>query len=354
MTYSAKVGGRDVPITTCRADLADIASVHTVNRGDQPFLFVALKAQRAATYGSGRQPVALVPIGTDAAATSAVNSILRACCSASPPPVRRVAVATPSPQPFVAPAVWIENEGLFDFVRIHNRGRVPLTVDAGEIVNCRDVAYGCGRLAGPPMTLAPGGVATVATVMSANPRNGSTFSYRYEVRGGAARYTATGDSARRSSDVQPAMSAEDIRSAEAVAVAAIGARLPPPGTAAPAHVAPHLLQRGSSRLGVGQCGTALVRVRIGSDGMPSNASIVSITNRALVAAALETAVSSTYAPAMRNGRRQDEDYVATFQFDGNDPSRPSIPIWRRSPFPSATPSSRPSPSPTQRKTDPES
>ena len=204
--------------------------------------------------------------------------------------------------------------------------------------------------------------------MSSNTRNGPAFSYRYEMQIGPRRYTASGVSDKRPTAAQPAMSAEEIRSAEAIALAGLGARLPKPTPRPPAHVAAHLLQRGSTRLGIGQRGTALVRVRVGTDGMPLNASIVSITNRALVAAALETAVSSTYAPAMRDGRPQDEDYVATFEFEGDDPARSSIPVWRRSPFPAGTPnaataaarvptpapSARPSPAPTARVRDPES
>jgi outer membrane biosynthesis protein TonB len=92
-------------------------------------------------------------------------------------------------------------------------------------------------------------------------------------------------------------------------------------------------------LGIGQKGTALVRVSVGANGMPQNATIVKISNPQLVAAALETAVSSSYSPAMRNGRPVSGTYLATFGFDGEDPAVSSIPVWDRTPTPgpSATP-----------------
>jgi uncharacterized protein (DUF1501 family) len=98
-----------------------------------------------------------------------------------------------------------------------------------------------------------------------------------------------------------------------------------------------LTQRGSSRLAIGHTGQARVRVRVSAKGMPLNASIVSISNPALAAAALETAVSSAYAPAVRKGRPVDEDYIATFQFDGQDPALSQIPIWERPESPQPRP-----------------
>ena len=97
----------------------------------------------------------------------------------------------------------------------------------------------------------------------------------------------------------------------------------------PAVVDARLVRRGSSSLAGGQGGVAVVRVALGADGLPQDASIVSISNRRLVAAALETAVSSTYAPAMRQGRAVAGTYVATFQFAAEHSAAVSIPARRR-------------------------
>jgi hypothetical protein len=116
----------------------------------------------------------------------------------------------------------------------------------------------------------------------------------------------------------------------------------PPASKAPApsaaFVPARLVHRGSSRLAIGQKGTAVLRVSVGANGMPQNATIVKISNPLLVAAAIETAISSTYSPAARNGRPVSDTYIAMFSFDGEDPAQASIPVWERnrSPSPSAT------------------
>jgi hypothetical protein len=97
----------------------------------------------------------------------------------------------------------------------------------------------------------------------------------------------------------------------------------------PAVVDARLVRRGSSSLAGGQAGVAVVRVALGADGLPHDASIVSISNRRLVAAALETAVSSTYSPATRQGRAVAGTYVATFQFAAAHAAAPSTPVSRR-------------------------
>jgi hypothetical protein len=378
MTYSADLNNRTVPITTCRASLSDIGDVHSANNGGNLFLFIVLKAQRSANCNSGNQSIALVPVSNNAAVNTAVTTIMRSCCQA-PAVVARAtparatvaqatpAPATPAPRPSatVAPPLlgtvdWVESQGLFAFVRVLNRTDQRVTIGAGRVLDCRDVAYGCGTFIDSPVTLAPGEVMTLATIMSSNPGKGATFSYRYEVQNGSARLTESGLSGKPASDPKTAMSALDIRSAEAAAIGGMRGRpatssAPPP----PAFVPPKLLQRGSSRFGVGQRGVAVVRVGVGRNGMAQYATVVSITNAALVSAALETAVSTTFTPAMRNGQPVDGNYVATFQFDGSDPALSSIPVWRRAPIatpsaslrasasasPSAVPSPSPSPSP---------
>jgi TonB family protein len=98
-----------------------------------------------------------------------------------------------------------------------------------------------------------------------------------------------------------------------------------------------LLTRGSSRLAIGQTGVAIVRVMVSPDGTPQNAEIIKISNPQLTAAAIETAVSSTYAPALKNGQKVAGKYVATFSFNGEDPATASVPIWKRSPAPPSSP-----------------
>lgn len=111
-------------------------------------------------------------------------------------------------------------------------------------------------------------------------------------------------------------------------------------------IRPRLLVRGTSSLSIGHRGVARVRVLVGADGTPEQASILSITDRALVPAAIETAVSSTYAPAKKNGRPIAATYVATFTFNGEDPALQSIPVWRRVPLATPTPTEEPSIAPT--------
>ena len=128
---------------------------------------------------------------------------------------------------------------------------------------------------------------------------------------------------------------------------AANASASPRATPAPVFdVPPHLLTRGSSNLAIGHSGVARVRVTVAADGTPEQATIVSVTDRAIAAAALETAASSTYAPATKNGKPLSAPYVATFSFTGEDPATSSIPVWRRSPLPTPSPSPTPEPTPT--------
>src|SRR5665213_4407136 len=113
LTYTASVESRDVPITSCRVGINDIASARSVENAGHPFLFIVLKPRRAAICNSGRQPIALVPIIDDPAAKTAIAAITRACCgtavaAARPKPSAPAASASPRPVP---PADWVENEG---------------------------------------------------------------------------------------------------------------------------------------------------------------------------------------------------------------------------------------------------
>lgn len=380
ITYSANVDSRSVPITSCRAELSDIGNVHSVDNNGKLFLFIVLKPQRSASCNSGSQSIAVLPIGRDATANSAIATIMRACCRTTAAPAVVAQAPRPTPSPTTAatvapqslsPVDWVESAGLFAFVRLLNRDTRPLVVSAGQVLDCRDVAAGCGSFIERPVTVAPGRVVTLATVTSNNPANAPSFSYRYEVQAEHARFTESGVSAKRAADPATVMSAQDVRAAEALAIGQIRTQRTTSTPSPAAYVPPRLVQRGSSRFGVGQKGVALVRVGVGRDGSAQYATIISISNRALTAAALETAVSTKFSPAMKNGNPTDGNYVATFQFDGEDPGLASIPVWRRAPSaaataaatpnlsavavptpvpslkPSASPSPRPSPSPSQ-------
>lgn len=301
MTYSALADGRSVPITSCRAKLTDIASAQTVTNGGQPFLYVVMKTKHAARCGTGRDVVALTPIGTDATAAVAVAAIANACCRIGAQPARARSAATAE--------TWIERDRWYAFVRLRNRGPGMLIVTGGAVDHCRYVTFGCGRFPERALRLAPGAAATLATVMVRDARPGAGFTYWYAVRRGTRRTSGSGNSDRRDGP-RHTMSARELRSAE-IAAAALRTRRSDP---ARGNVAARLVRRGSTRLGAGRRGIARVRVRVGADGLPKDAAIVSISNHALTAAALEVAVSSRYAPAMRGGRPQNADYLATFRF----------------------------------------
>ena len=340
VAYSAQIDGRSVPLSNCHADAGDIAYARTINNSSGRFIFVVMKPHRTAACTNGSQSFALAQVLDDPAAGDALASIMRTCCSA---PVVAQSTSTPQPAPSVtvapqsltAPQDWIEKEGLFSFVRVRNRDARPLTIDGGAIVSCRNVAYGCRRFIDHPAIVAPNGVVTIATVIAADPR-GDAFSYRYDAQIGAKHFTGTGRSGKRAAGAY-LMTTDEIRTAEAGAVIAITGHRSPAPTATPSDIPPRLIRRGSTSLATGLRGTAIVRVNVDNNGMPQNASIVSISNRALVPAALETAVSSGYAPAKRGGRAVSADYIATFQFDGTDPSQASTPVWRKVPLPPSTP-----------------
>jgi hypothetical protein len=374
MFYTARIQNRDVPIAACRTAIADIASAQMVRRNGRSFLLVQLKPERAAVCVSGSQSIAITPVGDDSAASGAVAAIDRACCNAAPrapEPVRRTIAAAVSPSPSPVPAHspspapaaairladWVESEGIFSFVRVQNRGSRAVTIGPGDIEDCRNVVSGCGSFPDRAIVLGRDGVATIATV-TASSAAGASFAYRYDAKSGADHATGMGASSNAPAASRPHMSAAEIRSAEAVAVAALrvanapsAAGSPGPSPSAsppPAFVAVRLTRRGSSRLGIGQTGVALLRVTISPSGMPQQATIVKISNRQLAAAAIETAVSSSYAPALRDGRPVEGTYIATFQFDGDDPALSSIPMWKRGPSPapvaSAAGAKTPSPS----------
>ena len=75
MTYAVRVNQSDVPVTSCRGLVSDIANARMVSGTSGSFLYVVYKPGRAASCNSGRQPVTLVPIVSDAAANRAIDHI---------------------------------------------------------------------------------------------------------------------------------------------------------------------------------------------------------------------------------------------------------------------------------------
>lgn len=382
MSYATKIHDRSVPIASCTARLADVATAQAVRNNERAFLLVRLKPRASATCDTGPQPLAALPVSDNGDLTSAAAAINRACCSSpvaavrpsSPkpsPPAPKPLSSAPKPSPTDAPAPspkpspsapkrgvlvtdWVQNDGVFFFVRVRSRYTEPVTIVDGSIANCRGVDYGCGRFANPTYTLKQGDVATLATVVGAGrPEAGPSFTYRFTVRLGDGTFVAGGSSTKRLTGWMPAIPPAELRQAEAAAIATLrdqgttdAAAASPPSpaplpTRTPASVGVRLTRRGSSRLAIGHTGVAQVRVSVTADGSPTNMAVVSVSDPQLVAAAIETAASSTYAPAVRNGKNVPGDYIATFKFDGLDPADASTPIWRRavpaSPAPSASP-----------------
>jgi hypothetical protein len=362
LAYTVRVDQSDVPITTCQAQVGDIANARTVNSADNPFLYVAFKPGRAADCRSGKQPIMIAPISNNADAKSAIDAINRACCSGpvtltapvrKAPPKSVAALPTSSPSPRPSPPAnlivddWVESQGLFNFVRIRNRGAQPVTIAPATVENCRGVVAGCGAIHGQ-LAIAPGATATLLAVMSGNAASPAAFAYEYIARSGVMTTRGSGFWRKRAATPVSPLSEQEIGSAESVAVA--GLARPAPQSAAPANpsaprqpqnAAVHLLSRGTSRLAIGRSGRALLRVRVSGNGTPLNVSIVNVSNRALAPAAIETAVSSTYSPAIQNGRRVEADYVIEFRFSGDDPALAGVPLWKRSPLPGASPSPGP-------------
>jgi hypothetical protein len=373
LLYSVRVDQSDVPITTCRAQVGDVANASAVNSTDNPFLYIVFKPGRAADCRSGKQPIMIAPISNNADAKRAVDAINRACCNApvavaaiahktSPKSVAALPTSSPQPQPS-PPAVpivddWVESQGLFNFIRIRNDGAQTVMIAPATVENCRGVVAGCGAFRGQ-LSIGPGATATLLAVMSRNTANPAAFAYEYLARSGTMTTHRSGSWRKRPTSSVSPMSEQEIGSAESVAVA--GLAQPAPQSSAPANLsgpqrpqnAPvHLLNRGTSRLAIGQTGSALLRVHVSGSGTPLNVAIVNVSNRAIVPAAIETAVSSTYSPAIRDGRRVEADYVIEFRFDGDDPALAGVPLWKRSPLPAVSPgpvaaaSASPKPEPT--------
>lgn len=394
---TAPGGNRLVVIASCRAALSDLARASAMRTAGRVFFLLELKPSRLADCDSGKKAIAALPGSNFAQVSRIASAVNRACCSpaAAAAAARRVRVAalpsaapaspspkpakpsprpvaptaqpneaSPSPQPVAArpkPARkaaakrngsmsvvdWAESDGLFVFIRVHNTGGHALALGAGEVLNCKNVDVGCGPFAQTPV-LGAHKTVTVATVASTDQRQAPSFTYIYTATSGGREVTRQGSSKKVRPAKLPRITAQEIRTAESLALGALRARAAPqaPGASpnpVPASVPARLVTRGASRLALGERGVAVVRVSVSADGAPEEATIVSITNRKLTAAAIEIAVSSTYSAATKFGRPVASTYLATFRFNGEDPTSASVPVWRRSPLPSPSPSGMPPP-----------
>ena len=362
MSYTVPLQDRQVVIESCRANLHDISEATTIRTSGTSYLLVRFK--QTAVCASGQQPGIALPADDAKLINRVAAAINQTCCTAgaiaaAPTPAAKptpAASPAPSPAPTAAPAAspspssaptprpsptplreavrnWVENDGIFWFVRLRNAGPAAVA-PAGEVFDCRDVAIGCGAFA--RTVIAPGATATVATIASTSYGTVPTFTYRYTFAQGPDAVSGSGSSRKRLPSGEARMSAQDVRAAQAFALNQFESPAPRATSAASVHP-PRLVKRGSSRLAIGQTGTAVVRLTIAPDGTPQEAAIVSVTNKQLTAAAIETAVSSTYAPATQNGRTVEAKYIATFSFDGQDPALSAIPLWKRSPLPAPSP-----------------
>ena len=385
VTFSsvAPSGNRRIVLASCHAALRDVQSATAVHAQGQAFILIEFKPRRGADCDSGKKTIASLPSDNFAQAGEIAAAVNSACCSsaatrqtAHPAPIRRIAAATKTPRPSPVPAPtaspgpvrspgpaptrspspaptqspesaairlvdWTEKQGTLAFVRVYNVGRRPVTLADGVVLECGTLDIRCGSRP-QRRTVRPRSIATIAVVASADQRALPPFSYRYTAASGTDTLSLQGSSAksrppriwplsRQESQSALAAAGIDLRAPASVAAAASAATT----GAAPAPVAragdgpPRLLTRGFSRLAIGHKGVALVRVFVTPDGTPQEASVISTNNPQLTAAAIETAASSTYAPAIRGGRPVGANYVATFSFDGEDPADAAVPVWKR-------------------------
>jgi hypothetical protein len=335
MSYTVPIRHREVVIESCSAALTDVANAGTLHSQGRAFLLVSLKPSRSASCASGQRPAIVLPSDDEPLIADIAAAINRSCCS----PAAVIARATPrpaaSPAPSARPATattvdWVETAGSFAFVRVKNTSSEPLRVRSVDVTSCRDVVLGCGPLA-REFLISPKSIVTILSVTSADERRTPIFHYSYIAAQGGGVASHSGSSRSPASIGIPRMSAREIAKSEATTVG--GVQPPHVEPAEGAFTPARLLKRGSSRLAIGETGSAVVRLVIAADGTPQAATIVSMTNQRLAAAAIETAVSSTFAPATQNGNPVSAKYVATFSFDGEDPALSAIPVWKRSPAP---------------------
>jgi len=321
-------------VSPCRARIADIERASAIRTGAAASLQILMRPNRIASCSAiGERRSIVLPADDYAFAARIAEAINDACCAVATAPPLRAALRPSSVVPVRGMSVedWVRREDAFAFIRIRNDGSGPIAVGGIEVRECVRVDYGCGSI-DRRFTIAPGRTATVATVASADPQAEPSFVYRYDAKMALYSYAGRGSSQKAAPAGATSMSAREIREAEAVALAAMGRSVAPP------NAPPHLLTRGTSQLANGETGVVRVRIVIAPDGRPRAASIVSTTNPKLAAAALEVAASSTYVPALRDGRPVIGTLLTSFGFSNDTPPGSNIPPWRRAgPLPTSRP-----------------
>lgn len=340
------VSGHPDVVYSCSVKLSDVARAIAVSTG-APSLLIQLRAGHAANcqlLGSAQGIV--LPADDRATIASVASAINDACCGAAlrtPAPVAaapsaaaprtahpaRTAAARPAPEKprvvaendglVMSVADWVETDGLFFFVRVQNEGSKPVTVTHEEISGCIGIQLGCVD-ANRRFVIDRGGVATVATVAASN-TSSAAFTYRYTAMMPPYSYAGSGSSSKHPPNDAPRISAEQIRVAEASLLGTLAGEPPPQAatTQAPPAQNPttpaRLVRIGAPEAPVNASGTIQLRVLVDPNGSPEDASILSISNDALADAAMEAAVTSTYAPARRNGKPVSSQLIVNLQFD---------------------------------------
>jgi hypothetical protein len=341
----AFAGHPDV-VYSCSAKLADVARAIAVSTGN-PSLLIQLRAGHAANcqlLGSSQGIV--LPADDGATIASVAQAINDECCGAAlrtPPQVAAAqkslvpAPATPHAAVKAHPLVpggpvmsvedWVEHDGLFSFVRVRNNGTHPIEVTREEVADCSGIEFGCA-VQDRRFVIDRKAVATIATVAASN-TSYSAFTYHYTAVMAPYSYSGSGAWAKRAPAGAPRISAAQVRTAEAsllntlpAAQAAGPPRPQQPQPLAQTGSTAHLLHIGAPEAPVSASGTIQLRVLVDPNGSPVDASIVSISNDALADAAMEAAVTSTYAPAIRNGKRVRSQFILTLVFDEGRLSAP--------------------------------
>jgi len=385
-------GNRRIVLASCHAALRDVQRATAVSAQGQAFILIEFKPQRGANCDSGKKTIASLPSDDFAQAGEIATAVNNACCTTAAPqgvrsrPAttrdahsataerrRTVAQATqrpkqvaantgptpapntppPSPAPRPSPAPppsaspvpvptgtaapaeirvvdWTEAQGPIAFVRVYNAGSQAVTVADGRVLECGSGDIRCGAVP-QRRTIKPRSIATIAVVASTGQHEIPPFSYRYTAGSGTDTISLHGSSAKaRPARIWPLSHGQTQAALAGAGVELRSSVAAPPTIAGPNDSPPRLLTRGSSKLAIGHKGVALVRIFVTADGTPQQASVISTNNPLLTAAAIETAASSTYAPATKFGRPVGANYVATFSFDGEDPADAAIPVWKRS------------------------
>jgi TonB family protein len=347
------LAGRPDVVYSCHIKLADVSRAIAVHTGSQSLL-IQLKPDRAAACQVIGNAQSVVMRADDGALIDKIAAAINnACCTVAAVPERTIVRERPTPAPerettvaarasekptekpapekttpqpaassafaFMRVDDWIETDGAFAFLRIRNLGNRPIAITGGEVRDCTNADVGCGRIA-RRTTILPYGVITYATVASADPQKAPSFDYSYSAQMVDYTFDGNGNSSKEAPSGAARMSAEQVRSAEAQALAALRGPNGPSASVVAQDQPPRVVKPGVAEPVNGKSGQVQVRVTLAPDGSPQDAAIVSSTNDELDDAGVEFAVSSTYAPAIHAGKPVAADLVVTVSFLAGEPS----------------------------------